>query len=300
VSSPDRLADLIAPAEEVVLLAGGFGFTEGPVWIAAEDCLLFSDMVGDARWRWSQRGGAERVATPTFKGNGQCLDRNGDLLVCEQVSSCLVRLRGNRRELVAHHHQGRYLNSPNDVVVRGSDGSIYFTDPPYGRMYPTGGWVRNRDLDYAGVYRVPQSGGDAELVVDPGEFDGPNGLCFSPDERVLYVNDSDRHLIKAFEVDADGRLSDARVLIDHVGGGPGEAIVDGMECDALGNVWVTGPGGVWVLDPHGEHLGTIATPETATSLVWGGADLRTLFLTTLTTLHSVRTLVASAALPPTR
>jgi gluconolactonase len=296
----ERLAALVAADGAPVLLADGFGFTEGPVWVAAEQCLLFSDMPGDARWRWSQRHGAQRVASPTFKGNGMCLDRDGHLLVCEQVSSCLVRLRGERRELVAFHHGGRYLNSPNDVVVRGADGSIYFTDPPYGRMYPTGGWIRSRDLAFAGVFRVPGGGGEVELVVAEEEFEGPNGLCFSPDESVLYVNDSDRHLVRAFDVAPDGSLANGRVLIDGVGGQPTDAIVDGMECDELGNVWVTGPGGVWVVDPQGERLGVVATPETCTSLSWGGADMHTLFLTTTTTLHALATLVGPSPLPPHR
>jgi len=296
----DRLAALVDPDVVPVLLADGFGFTEGPVWVAAEQCLLFSDMPGDTRWRWSERDGCQPVASPTFKGNGMCLDRDGHLLVCEQVSSCLVRLRGERRELVAFHYGGRYLNSPNDVVVRGVDGSIYFTDPPYGRMYSTGGWIRSRDLEFAGVFRVAPGGGDVDLVVGEDEFDGPNGLCFSPDESVLYVNDSDRHLVRAFDVAGDGSLSRGRVLIDGVGAGPGDAIVDGMECDELGNVWVTGPGGVWVIDPHGERIGVVETPETCTSLSWGGADMRTLFLTTTTTLHSLATLVGPSPLPPAR
>ena len=296
--SAERLAALIDPGSRPELLAEGFGFTEGPVWVASEQCLLFIDMFGDARWRWSAERGAERVRFPNFKGNGQCLDGDGHLLVCEHVTSCLVRFRDSRQELVAHHYGGRYLNSPNDVVVRRADGSIYFTDPPFGRIFPAGGWVRSRDLAFAGVFRVPPGGGELELVVAEDEFEGPNGLCFSPDESVLYINDSDRHLIKAFDVAADGSLGGGRVLIDGVGGAPGEAIVDGMECDELGNVWVTGPGGVWVIDADGARIGVIETPEACTSLVWGGADMRTLFLTTTTTLHSIRTLVGPSPLPP--
>ncbi|HEY1775403.1 MAG TPA: SMP-30/gluconolactonase/LRE family protein [Solirubrobacteraceae bacterium] len=298
--SADRLAALLHPHSVPTLLADGFGFTEGPVWIPARQCLLFSDMFGDSRWRWSAAAGLELVASPNFKGNGMCLDRDGDLLVCEQVSSCLVRIRGAEREILAFHYGGKYLNSPNDVVVRGADGSIYFTDPPYGRIYGAGGWVRSRDLTFAGVFRVPTDGGEVELVVEENEFAGPNGLCFSPDESVLYVNDSDRHLIKAFDVAADGSLGEARVLIDGVGGGPDEAILDGMECDELGNIWVTGPGGVWVISAQGEQIGVIETPETCTSLTWGGADMHTLFLTTMTSVHTLSTLVGPSPLPPLR
>jgi gluconolactonase len=256
-------------------------------------------MFGDARWRWTTERGAERIAHPTFKGNGMCLDRDGHLLVCEQVSSCLVRIRESRRELVAFHYGGRYLNSPNDVVVRRADGSIYFTDPPYGRMYPGGGSVRSRDLDFAGVFRVPAAGGDLQLAVARDEFVGPNGLCFSPDERILYVNDSDNYLVKAFDVNADGSLSAGRVLLDGIGTGMhSDGFPDGMECDEHGNIWVTGPGGVWVIGSSGDRLGVLSTPETCTSLTWGGERLRTLFLTTTTTLHAVETAVGPAPLPP--
>jgi gluconolactonase len=294
----DGVRQLLAPEARLSQLASGFRFTEGPVWIAAESCLLFSDMFGDSRWRWTAARGTERIAYPTFKGNGMCLDRDGHLLVCEQISSSLVRIREGERELLAFHYGGRYLNSPNDVVVRQADGSIYFTDPPYGRMYPGGGSVRSRDLDFAGVFRVPAGGGDVQLVVARDEFTGPNGLCFSPDESILYVNDSDTNLVKAFDVSADGSLSNGCVLIDGMATGTrSDGFPDGMECDDHGNIWVTGPGGVWVISPLGHRLGTLSTPETCTSLTWGGERLRTLFLTTTTTLHAVETAVGPALLP---
>lgn len=303
-----RLADLIAADAPLTCLGSGYEFTEGPVWSPADDCLYFSDIPGDARWRWSESGGCELVERPTFKGNGMALDMDGSVLVCEQVSSCLVRLpRGGGRELVAYHFGGAYLNSPNDVVVRGADGSIYFTDPDYGRWNDWIGQERSRDnLGYRGLYRVPPGGGDLELLVAKDEFDQPNGLCFSPDESLLYVNDSSSRNVKVFDVAADGSLANGRVLREGIGTGvPREGNVDGMECDTLGNVWVTGPGsaapgGVWVIAPDGELIGVVDLPEICGSLAWGGPDLRTLFLTTWTTLHSVETLVAGAPLPPHR
>src|SRR5262249_42543903 len=158
--------------------------------------------------------------TPTFKGNGMCLDSDGQLLVCEQVSSCLVRFRNSgERELVAYHYQGTYLNSPNDVVTRGEDGSIYFTDPDYGRWNDWIGCGRSKDasssvggLGFRGVFRVPPGGGALELVVAEDEFDEPNGLCFSPDEKHLYVNDSSARNVKVFDVAADGSLSNRRII----------------------------------------------------------------------------------------
>ena len=298
VDSPE-FAELIDPAAQMSEIGSGYEFSEGPVWDMREGALLFSDIPGDARWRWTPETGMVRVAWPTFKGNGLAFDLDGSLLVCEQVSSCLARIHGDgRRELVAWHYEGVYLNSPNDVVVRSSDGSIYFTDPDYGRWNDWIGCKREFVREFKGVYRVSPGGGDVQLVVEPGEFDQPNGLCFSPDETLLYVNDSPRGEIKAFDVAADGSLSNRRVFRDKIGTGTmAEGNVDGMECDALGNVWTSGPGGVWVINPAGERIGRIETPEICGSVVWGGDGLRTLFLTTTKTVQMMPTLVAGAPLP---
>jgi gluconolactonase len=295
------LASLIDPAAELRCIGTGYQFTEGPVWNAAEGCLYFSDIPGDTRWRWSEGAGMEVAHHPTFKANGMALDIEGNLIVCESVTSCLVRFRpGGNRELVAFHHGGKYLNSPNDVVVRGRDGGIYFTDPDYGRWNDWIGAERSRDLDFRGLYRVAHEGGDVELLVEQAEFDQPNGLCFSPDESLLYVNDSARCHVKVFDVAPDGRVANSRLLHEGIGTGvPRSGNVDGMECDELGNVWVTGTGGVWVLSPAGERLGVIAAPEVVGSLCWGGGDMHSLFLMTSTTVHVVETIVGPAPLPPT-
>ena len=292
--------ELIDSAPELTCIGSGYQFTEGPVWVAAEGCLFFSDIPGDTRWRWSEGHGMEVALQPTFKGNGMALDNEGNLLVCEQVSSCLVRFGADgRREVVAFHYGSKYLNSPNDVVTRGADGSIYFTDPDYGRWNDWIGQERSRELGYRGLYRVPPGRGELELLVDEDEFDQPNGLCFSPDESLLYVNDSGRCQVKVFDVAVGGTLGNGRLLAEGIGTGvPREGNVDGMECDERGNVWVTGPGGVWVLTPDGEHLGTVATPEVCGSLAWGGDDMHSLFLMTSTSVHVVRTLVGPAPLPP--
>jgi gluconolactonase len=290
---------LMDPHAELTLLGSGYQFTEGPVWNPREQRLYFSDIPGDARWRWSEAGGMELVAEPTFKGNGMAYDVDGSLLVCEQVSSCLVRIRADgRRELVAWQYEGVYLNSPNDVVVRALDGSIYFTDPDYGRWNDWIGCKRQFVRDFKGVYRVPPGGGDVELVSAADEFEQPNGLCFSPDESLLYVNDSPRAEIKVYDVAKDGSLSNCRMFRDEIGRGTmEEGNLDGMECDEHGNIWTSGPGGVWVLDPSGDKIGGIRTPEICGSVVFGGPDLTTLFLTTTTTVHSIPTKVASAPLP---
>jgi gluconolactonase len=306
---------LVDPDARLSCLGQGYQFTEGPVWSSREGCLYFSDIPADARWRWSEDRGMELDAQPTFKANGLALDAEGNLVICEQLSSCVVRLHASGvRDLLAYHHGGKYLNSPNDVVVRGADGSVYFSDPDYGRWNDWIGQQRSRELGFRAVFRVPHdSDGAAQLLVDEGEFDQPNGLCFSPDERLLYVNDSDKGHIKVFDVSSDGTLGPARIFAEGIGVGFSEddsdairearhqevhdaGAVDGMKCDELGNVWVTGPGGVWVLSPAGDRLGRIRTPEVVGNLTWGGADLRTLFLMTSTTVHSLPTRVAAARL----
>ena len=291
--------ELIDPAAELVKIGEGYQFSEGPVWNQHEQALYFSDIPGDARWRWTPAGGMELAASPTFKGNGLAFDIDGSLLVCEQVSSCLTRIHADgRRQLVAWHIDGVYLNSPNDVVVRALDGSIYFTDPDYGRWNDWIGCKREFVRQTKGVYRVPPGGGPVELVCKPDEFEQPNGLCFSPDESILYVNDSPRAEIKAFDVRPDGSLGPVRMLRDKIGSGEmQEGNLDGMECDARGNIWTSGPGGVWVLDPQGERIGAIRTPEICGSVVFGGPDLTTLFLTTTTSVHMMETKVKGAPLP---
>jgi len=295
------LASLIDPAATLTKIGSGYQFTEGPVWVPEQNCLLFSDIPGDARWRWTRAEGMTLDLFPTFKGNGMALDNDGHLIVCEQVSSCLVRFVNGKRELIAYHYDGKYLNSPNDVVTRGSDGSIYFTDPDYGRWNDWIGQERSRDgVGWCAVFRVPPGGGELELVVAEDEFDHPNGLCFSPDESRLYVNDSGNLKVKVFDVAPDGSLGPGRVIAENVGvGGAGAGNCDGMECDELGNVWVTGPGGVWVLTPEGEKIGVVETPEVCGSLCWGsGAERHTLFLMTSTTAHMIETIVGPAPLPP--
>src|SRR5258708_3279160 len=209
------LDELIDRDQDFRLLGTGFGFTEGPAWNTPGNYLMFSDIPGDRRWRWSEQGGMELDAWPTYKGNGMAYEPDGSLLVCEQVTSSLIRIRPDGlRQVVAFHYQGKYLNSPNDVIVR-SDGSVYFTDPNYGRWPVAVGVARECELDFQGVFRVPPGGGDAELVVAEKEFEQPNGLCFSPDESILYVND--RQNLKAYDVAPDGSLSNVRIVHDEMG-----------------------------------------------------------------------------------
>jgi gluconolactonase len=287
-----RLYELVDEGVEVEQLGSGFTFTEGPIWNPEGRFLLFSDMPGDARRRWDEQDGVEVVLTPSNKGNGMTLDADGRLIVCEHSTSSVVRMdpdgTGSGREVLASHYQGKELNSPNDVIVH-SSGAMYFSDPTYGRM-PGFGVEREQDLDLQGVYRIPPGGGgEPELLA--GDFAQPNGLCFSPDESLLYVNDTDRAHIRVFELKSDGLAAGDRVLAENIGTASLEKmdLVDGMKCDEQGNIWVTGPSGVWVISPEGEHLGTIQILEPVGNLHWGGPDWSWMFVCASTGLYRFQT-----------
>jgi gluconolactonase len=290
----EKIRSLVDENVEVEVLCGSCTFTEGPIWNPEGQFLLFSDMPGDTRRRWDESSGVQVVASPSNKGNGMTLDADGRLIVCEHSTSSLVRMdpdgTNSNREVLASHYEGKELNSPNDVVVK-SDGSIWFSDPWYGRM-PVFGVERERQLGWQGVFRIPPGGGDPELVVGRDEYEQPNGLCFSPDESLLYINDTPGAWIKVYDVGSDGSLSNGRMFFEGVGTGDLEqGIPDGMKCDEEGNIWVTGPGGVWVISSDGEHLGTIRVPENTGNLTWGGPDWKWLFIPSSTSLYRVQTKV---------
>jgi len=286
-----KLSGLIEEGARVERVATGFTFTEGPIWHPKDKYLLFSDMPGDVRRKYTPWEGVVEVKNFSNKGNGMTYDAELNLLICEHVTSCVVRQSPDgSREIIAQEFEGEELNSPNDVVVH-SSGAIYFSDPWYGR-FPGFGHPRKRRLGFQGVYRIPAGGGDLELVVDRDEFDMPNGLCFSPDESLLYINDTPRAHIKVWDMNPDGSLSNGRMFFQGIGSGViEEGIPDGMKCDERGNIWVTGPGGIWVISAEGEHLGVIDVPENTGNLSWGGDDWHTLFIPSSTSLYSLRTTV---------
>jgi len=281
----EKLRQLVDERAEVEQAATGFTFTEGPIWMS-DGSLHFSDMPGDKRRRWHPTDGVEVLRDPSKKCNGMTRDNDGNLIVCEHVTSSVVREHPDgRRDTIAFHWGGSYLNSPNDVIVA-SDGSILFTDPTYGRM-PGFGIERAQELDFQGVYRVATDG-TLSLLVD--DFEQPNGLCFSPDESLLYINDTVRAHIRVFDVGAGHELSNGRVFAENIGDGDlakGE-LVDGMKADEHGNVYVTGPKGVWVFSPAGEHLGVIGVPENVGNLNWGDDDWRTLYIAASSSIYRVR------------
>jgi sugar lactone lactonase YvrE len=264
---------------KVEKVAGGFQFTEGPVWMA-EGYLIFSDIPADTIYKWSPgQAQAEVFRRPSGHSNGLTLDRQGRLLACEHDRRVSRTGPDGTVLTLAERYQGKRLNSPNDIVVK-SDGGIYFTDPPYGLP----GQSEGKELDFHGVYRIEP---DGSLILLDASFERPNGLAFSPDERVLYVDDTSKGHIRAFDVKSDGTLSNGRVFAELERPGAAGA-PDGMKVDVHGNVFCTGPGGIWVVAPSGEILGTIEVPEVPANLAWGDSDLKTLYITAQTGLYRIR------------
>lgn len=282
--------DLIEEGSRLEALAGGFVFTEGPAWNPAEGRLYFSDVLGDARWRWSEWDGLEKVAFPTHKSNGSAFAPDLSHVVCEHNTSRVVRwITPTRLEVLASEYEGAQLNSPNDVCV-GSDGRIYFTDPDSGREEPAG-LERDKELEFHGVFTISPWG---ELALLRDDFANPNGICLSPAEDVLYVNDTPRAEIRGFEIEADGSLGREWKVAEGIGDGIFEhGIVDGMKCDFEGNIWVTGPGGIWVFTETGTRIGVLPVPEpNVGNLAWGGADWCELYICGTSRLYRIRTRLA--------
>jgi gluconolactonase len=273
----DRIVPDSAPLER---LATGFHHAEGPVWESTTGTLYFNDVPAGILYRWQPGEGLSPFRDPSGNANGLTLDHKGRLLVCESGNRRVTRYRSDGSTTVlAAYFRGRRLNSPNDIVVK-SDGIVYFTDPSFG---PDGPLVQ--ELPFQGVYRLDPATCALRLVVD--DFALPNGLALSPDERILYIDDTARRHVRAFDVLPDGTLAGGRIFAK-LDPRLGEGRPDGMKVDTEGNLYVAGPGGIWVISPAGERLGVLLMPEVTANLAWGGEDGRTLFITATTSLYSVR------------
>lgn len=258
-------------------IADGFQFVEGPVW-HPEGFLLFSDIPENTIYQWQPDKPVQVFRQPSGNANGNTLDLETRLVTAEHSNRRVSRTEedGEIVTLVSEY-QDKKLNSPNDLVVK-SDGSIYFTDPPYGIKSD------QEELGFYGVYRLSPEG-ELTLLVD--DFVRPNGIAFSPDETRLYVNDSQEGHVRVFDVKPDGTLTNGRIFATQKDPNK-KGVPDGMKVDTLGNVYSTGPGGVWVFSPSGEKLGIIETPETAANIAWGDADYKTLYITASSGLYRIR------------
>lgn len=273
--------ELVDVSSGLERLKSGFRFLEGPVWIEEEDALLFSDIAGDRIFRWTA-GGTSVFRHPSRHANGLTRDASGRLLACEHGARRVTRTEPDGTiQVVADRFAGQPLNSPNDLV-EGPSGAIYFTDPPYG-IRP-----EEQSQPCQGLYRIWPGAVEPECLVD--DFDRPNGLAFSPDQGRLYVADSStrRHL-RVFEVQDDSLLGGGPVFLDMANAPPG--VPDGLKVDQAGNLYCTGPLGIWVIDPSGAHLGTVVLPEEPANCAWGDADRCSLFITARTGLYRFRTKV---------
>jgi len=288
------LAEIVPDDARLERVAGGFAFTEGPVW-TPDGALLFSSPDTNVVYRWSPAGTVEVFRPKSgYAGvdigryqqpgaNGLTFDPQGRLVMCQHGERRVLRVeRHGDTTVLADRFGGRRLNSPNDLVVR-SDGTLFFTDPPFG--LPGGADDPARELPFSGVFRAR----DGEVGLVTGELEGPNGLAFSPDERFLYVGNWDpgRTHVMRYPIDARGDAGPGDLLFDMTGA-DGEDAIDGLKVDVAGNLYVCGPGGVWILSAAGEHLGTLELPEAPHNLAWGDADGRTLYVTALTSIYRMR------------
>lgn len=256
-------------------VCGGFQFTEGPVW-HPEGYLLFSDIPANRINRWEPGKDCSLFREPSHNSNGLTFDRKGHLLACEHGMRRVTRTLADGTVVpVAEAYDGKKLNSPNDIVVS-SGGIIYFTDPPYGVA------EGDRELDFQGVYFIPA---DGSVRLGYSGMNRPNGLALSPDEKTLYVTDTEAMQVLAFPVQEGGSLGEPKVFGRLDGSG-----ADGMKVDTTGNVYVTGPRGIWIWDGQGEWIGHLKTPENPANCAFGGTDSKTMFITAVTSLYQIRCL----------
>ncbi len=293
--------DLLAPEGKRIvgkdlpldIIARDILFGEGPVWDARNRQLFFTDIVGDTIWKWQPGAGLQVVMKPSVKANGLALDLENRVLVAGWGGRTVFRFeKDGSRKTLADRWEGKKLSSPNDIVVK-SDGSIWFTDPPGGLLNV--GMVGDdlqKYLNVQGVFRISPDG--SQMTLATADFVYPNGLCFSPDEKLLYVNCSRERLIRVYDVNPDGSLGKGRLFHQYVS--PERGVPDGMKCDVEGNVYCTGPGGILIHDPAGKVIARIKTPgHHPTNIAWGDDDWRSFYITMIGSV--VRTRLNIAGVP---
>jgi gluconolactonase len=261
-----KTSDIVDDNAKLEKLFGGLKFTEGAVW-HPNGFLLFSDIPADTIYKWNTKDKLSRFRNPAGNPNGNTLDKENRLITAQHNRKLTRTEKNGKMTVLAERYGNKRLNSPNDVVVK-SDGSIYFTDPPYGINF------EEEELGFYGIYRWEENG---NLTLLNKEMVRPNGIAFSPDEKKLYVSDSEKLHIQVFDVKSDGTLSKGRVFAELPGTDKG--VPDGMKVDLLGNIYCTGSGGIWIFSPTGQLLDKINVPENATNLAWGNKDYKTLYIT---------------------
>ncbi|MBI3529761.1 MAG: SMP-30/gluconolactonase/LRE family protein [Betaproteobacteria bacterium] len=282
---------IVSQNPKLFKLADGFQFTEGPVWVRDGGYLLFSDPNANTIYKYTRAGALSVFRSPSgYEGadiaefgqpgsNGLTVDRQGRLTFDEHGNHRVSRLeRDGTITVLADNYQGKRLNSPNDLVIK-SDGAVYFTDPPFG--LPKFFDDARKELPYSGIYRIK----DGMLALLSADLTGPNGIAFSPDEKHLYIGnwDEKNKVVMRYPVNRDGTLAPGEVFFDMTAA-PGEDALDGIKVDAEGHLYVSGPGGLWILAPDGRHLGTIRGPKHAHNMAWGD-DGNTLYLTAQSALY---------------
>jgi gluconolactonase len=276
------LDQIVSSSAKIEKLADGFGFLEGPIW-SKEGYLLFSDIPKNTIHKWEPNGKVSVFRQPSNNANGLFYDQQGRLVMCEHGSRQVTRMeKDGKITVLADKYEGKRLNSPNDLVVK-SDGAIYFTDPPWGLQKTDDS--PDKELVMNGVYRLH----NGKLQVVEALMHRPNGLAFSPDEKYLYVGNvlNNKEVWHRYEVQNDGTLRNGKIFFDaskhDVRGNP-----DGLRVDVKGNLYATGPGGIWIISPEGKALGRVEFPELPANCAWGDKDGKTMYVTARTGLYRIR------------
>lgn len=278
--------ELFDETQELQKIVGGFDFTEGPIWNSQLNTIIFTDILGNSIFSWSEKDGLKKLRRNSHMANGNAYDKHGRVLTCEHATSRVTRTdfqNNGELEILATHYNGKQLNSPNDIICK-RDGMIYFTDPAAGRTEGFG-VPRVQELDFQGVYRLTPS--DQSLLLLADDFSKPNGLCFSIDEKRLFINDSAHDHIRVFDIGEDGSLVNGQVWgsLKRVGSG----VADGMKIDSSENIYCCGPGGIHIFDAQANYLGIIHMPEQTSNLCWGDDDMCSLYITATTSLYRLST-----------
>ena len=274
-----KFSALIPNDGELETVANGFGFTEGPVWDSA-GFLYVSDEEINKIFRVYLKDGHKEELIALGDPDGNTYDRQHRLIDCASVLRAIIAISKDGKYIVlADHFEGKKLNSPNDVIL-GRDGALYFTDPTLDLVKG-----EKQEIPFQGVYRLDKSG---KLTLLTKELTQPNGLAFSPDGKKFYVDDSEQRNIRVYDFAANGSLANGRIFGEEPGG-KGDGVPDGIKVDRKGNLFVTGPKGIWVWSPDGTHLGTVLMPEQPANLTWGGKDLSTLYITATTSVYRLQT-----------